>query len=45
MYSDGAPQDEALDLLGDAARAAGLGELEIRDTIRSAYRLQQHKDG
>lgn len=43
MCSDGASQEECLDVLGEAARTAGLTELEIRDTIRSSYRLQGNK--
>lgn len=35
---DGVPFDEARELLGAAAREAGLDDREIRTTIRSAYR-------
>ena len=45
MCSDGADQDEAQDVLGRAAELAGLDGLEIEQTIRSAYRLQQYKEG
>jgi hypothetical protein len=43
MCSDGATQEEAMEVLGEAARTAGLTEIETRDTIRSAYRLQGNK--
>lgn len=45
MYSDGAPEAEAQDVLGAAARSAGLGDFEIQRTIQSAYRIQQQKEG
>lgn len=45
MYSDGAPESEAMDVLGQAAGEAGLGYGEIEQTIRSAYRIQQQKEG
>lgn len=45
MYSDGAPESEAQDVLGEAARYAGLGDFEITRTIQSAYRIQQQKEG
>lgn len=45
MYSDNAPEKEALEVLGAAARQAGLGDFEIERTIQSAYRIQQHKEG
>lgn len=45
MCSDGAPLSEAEDVLGNAARRAGLNEWEVDRTVRSAYRLQEHKDG
>lgn len=45
MCSDGGKESEALDVLGRAARQAGLGDVEIEQTIRSAYRLQSHKEG
>lgn len=45
MYSDNAPESEALEVLGAAARQAGLGDFEIERTIQSAYRIQQHKEG
>jgi hypothetical protein len=32
-----------MEVLGEAARTAGLTEVETRDTIRSAYRLQGNK--
>lgn len=43
MCSDGASLEEAQTILGEAARTAGLTELETRDTIRSAFRLQGNK--
>lgn len=45
MYSDGAPEKEAQDVLGAAARQAGLGDFEIERTINSAYRVQAQKEG
>lgn len=45
MCSDGATEEEAQDILGEAAATAGLTEIETRDTIRSAFRLQRMKDG
>lgn len=45
MYSDGAPETEAQDVLGEAARQAGLGDFEIQRTIQSAYRVQAQKEG
>lgn len=45
MCSDGADQDTAQDVLGRAAELAGLDGLETEQTIRSAYRLQQYKEG
>lgn len=45
MCSDGADMDEALDILGRSAELAGLDGQEIEQTIRSAYRLQQYKEG
>lgn len=43
MCDDGASETECHDTLGSAAEAAGLTKTEIRDTIRSAYRLQGSK--
>jgi len=45
MCSDGATEEDAQTELGQAARIAGLDPLEIEQTINSAYRLQQYKDG
>lgn len=45
MCSDGADMSEAEELLGKAAEQAGLDDFEITQTIRSAYRLQQHVEG
>lgn len=45
MCSDQAPEAQCLEILGEAARAAGLDEQEIRQTISSAYRLQRQKEG
>lgn len=45
MYSDGAPESEAQNLLGQAAREAGLHDFEIERTIQSAYRIQSQKEG
>lgn len=45
MYSDGAPESEAQEVLGAAARDAGLYDFEIERTIASAYRIQQQKEG
>lgn len=45
MYSDGATEDQCMDTLGPAAERAGLGYHEIEQTVRSAYRLQQQKEG
>ncbi len=45
MYTDRAPLQEALDVLGPAAAEAGLPEYEIRRTIESGYRAQQQKEG
>lgn len=45
MYTDRAPEAEALEVLGAAARQAGLGDFEIQRTIQSAYRIQQQKEG
>lgn len=45
MYSDKAPEEEALKVLGQAATEAGLGWFEIERTIQSAYRIQQQKEG
>jgi hypothetical protein len=43
MCSDGASIEDAFNLLGEAAAAAGLTGVETRDTIRSAFRLQKAK--
>lgn len=45
MCEEGAPIEEALKILGPAAESAGLGWVEIERTIRSAYRIQQQKEG
>lgn len=45
MYTDRATEQQCLDTLGPAAGRAGLGYLEIEQTIRSAYRLQRQKEG
>jgi hypothetical protein len=45
MCSDGASEDDAHDYLADAALSVGLTDREIRGTIRSAFRLQHHKEG
>lgn len=45
MYSDGAKEAEAQEVLGAAARDAGLYDFEIERTIASAYRIQQQKEG
>lgn len=45
MCSDGAPESEALTVLGEAARDAGLGDFEIERTIQSGYRAQKYKEG
>lgn len=45
MYSDGAPESEAMDVLGQAASEAGLPHYEAERTIQSAYRIQQQKEG
>lgn len=43
MCEDGASLDEATEKLESAAQSAGLDDQEIRQTIRSAYRLQKGK--
>lgn len=43
MCEDGAPEEEAYDLLVPAALEAGQSESEARSTVRSAYRLQGSK--
>jgi bifunctional DNA primase/polymerase-like protein/primase-like protein len=45
MCSDGAPESEAMSVLGDAAQDAGLPYFEIERTIQSAYRIQRQKEG
>jgi len=45
MCTDRATEQQCLDILGPAAAQNGLGDFEIVQTIRSAYRLQRHKDG
>ena len=45
MCSDGATEDEAQRVLGDAATDAGLPYFEIERTIESAYRIQRQKEG
>lgn len=45
MCSDGATEDEAKKVLGDAATSAGLPYFEIERTIESAYRIQRQKEG
>jgi alkylhydroperoxidase/carboxymuconolactone decarboxylase family protein YurZ len=43
MCSDGATQEECIELLVPAAMEAGQAERDILATIRSAYRLQGAK--
>lgn len=45
MCSDGASEEVAKDVLGVAARKAGLADFEIERTIESGYRAQQRKEG
>lgn len=45
MYSDGASEAEALETLTTPAIDAGLTYQETGQTIRSAYRIQQQKEG
>lgn len=45
MCSDGATENEALETLTTPALDAGLSYQETGQTIRSAYRLQQQKEG
>ena len=45
MCSDGATEDEAMKVLGDAATDAGLPYFEIERTVQSAYRIQRQKEG
>lgn len=45
MCSDGATEDEAKRVLGEAAASAGLPHYEIERTIESAYRIQRQKEG
>lgn len=45
MCTDGAPEEEAMEVLGDAATSAGLAWPEIERTIQSAYRIQRQKEG
>lgn len=45
MCEEGATVEKALETLGPAAEAAGLGWVEIERTIRSAYRTQEYKNG
>lgn len=45
MCTDGAPEDEAKRVLGEAAADAGLPYFEIERTIESAYRIQRQKEG
>lgn len=43
MCEEGAQEQEAQTILGQAAREAGLGDFEIQRTIQSAYRVQRQK--
>lgn len=45
MCADGATEGEAHQYLADAALSVGLTDREIQQTIRSAFRLQHHKEG
>lgn len=45
MCTDGADEEEAKKVLGEAATSAGLGWAEIERTIESAYRVQRQKEG
>jgi hypothetical protein len=45
MCEEGAPESEALNVLGPAAESAGLYGMEIERTIQSAYRTQRYKEG
>ena len=45
MCEEGVPLDEALRVLGEAARKCGLSDVEAERTIRSGYRTQEHKNG
>ena len=45
MCEEGAPESEAMNVLGPAAESAGLGYAEIERTIQSAYRTQRYKEG
>lgn len=45
MCEEGAPELDALDILGPAAESAGLGYAEIERTVQSAYRTQRYKEG
>jgi hypothetical protein len=45
MCSDGASEEEAQRVLGQAATDAGLPYFEIERTIESAYRIQRQKEG
>lgn len=45
MCSDGAPESEAMTVLGEAATDAGLPYYEIERTVQSAYRIQRQKEG
>lgn len=45
MCADGATEDEAWVQLAEAALSVGLVDREVRGTIRSAFRLQRHKEG
>ena len=45
MCSDGATEDEAKRVLGQAAADAGLPHFETERTIESAYRIQRQKEG
>jgi hypothetical protein len=45
MCTDGATEDEAKRVLGEAATSAGLQYFEIERTIESAYRIQRQKEG
>lgn len=45
MCGDGATEEEAEKILGQAATEAGLPYFEIERTIKSAYRIQRQKEG
>lgn len=45
MCEEGVSEADCLEILGAAARQAGLGDFEIERTIQSAYRVQRQKEG